>query len=466
MPIKYPKSGKGNKWTIAELKAIGPECKGETLSDGGGLNGEVMVLSGGTVSIKFKYSFRLGDKTPRFYCGTFPSTDLVDIRNKRDKARDLVKQGLDPRVNKIAERIESRNAVQAVLAKEEKRVAEELTIADMFDVWVTDGVNRKDSNKYIRQTFIKYIIPAIGSIQVRKLEYQDLLKIYKKLVADGKSTTAFELSKDFKQMMTWAEKRKPWRLLMVEGNPAGLVEIHKVLPPDFTKERDRILSEGEIKLLKNAFDDISQTYVDALKKYDSERPLKKEVQHAMWICLSALTRIAETLKAEWKHIDFDKRTWFIPAANTKKVGKGKQTDHLIYLSDFTFSQFKMLYEITGDSNWVFPARYKEGSVCEKSASKQIGDRQVKFKSRTRKLKCRVESNSLVIGDEKWTPHDMRRTGATMMQQLDVARDIINLCQHHAVGSKNDRHYLLHDFKDKQEAAWKVLGDRLQALLSQ
>ena len=464
MPTRYPKSGKGSKWTIAELKAIGPECKGETLADGGGLNGEVKVLSGNVVSIKFKYSFRLGNKTPHFYCGTFPFTDLVVIRDERDRARDLVKQGLDPRVNKIAEKIEGRNAVQAVLAQEEQRVAEELTISDMFDVWVMDGVNRKDSNKYIKQTFMKYIIPAIGSIQVRKLEYQDLLKIYKKLVADGKSTTAFELSKDFKQMMTWAEKRKPWRLLMVEGNPADLVEIHKILPANFTKERDRVLSVDEIKRLKNAFDEISLTYEGAPEKYGTERPLKKEVQHAIWICLSTLTRIAETLKAEWRHINFDNRTWFIPAENTKKVGRRKQTDHIIYLSDFTLNQFKKLHQLTGDSSWVFPARYNDGAVCEKSASKQVGDRQVKFKSRTRKLKCRVETNSLVIGDEKWTPHDMRRTGATMMQQLDVPRDVINLCQHHAIGTKLDRHYLLHEYKDKQEAAWSALGNRLQAIL--
>lgn len=465
MAIRYPKSGKGNKWTIVELKAIGPDWRGETLSDGGGLYGEVMVSLRNTVSIKFKYSFRLGEKTPRFYCGTYPHRDLGVIRELRDSARDLVKQGMDPRVKKVVDKIEGRKAAEAVLFLDEQRKAEELTIKNMFDVWIVDGVSRKDGNKYIKQTFSKYIIPAIGEIEVRKLGYQDLLKIYKKLVADGKNATAFELSKDFKQMMVWAEKRKPWRSLMLEGNPAELVEIHKILPLNFSKERDRVLSVEEIRALKNVFDGMSQIYDDASKKCDVERPLKKEVQHAVWICLSALTRISETLKAEWKDIDFDRRTWLIPAENTKKVGKGKQTDHIIYLSDFTLNQFKLLHGITGDVPWVFPAKYKDGPVCEKSASKQIGDRQVKFKSRTRKLQGRVETNSLVIGNEKWTPHDMRRTGATMMQQLDIHRDVINLCQHHAVGSKIDRHYLLHDFKDKQEAAWRILGERLHEILN-
>jgi integrase len=62
-------------------------------------------------------------------------------------------------------------------------------------------------------------------------------------------------------------------------------------------------------------------------------------------------------------------------------------------------------------------------VCLKSASKQVGDRQVSFKKRTKKLQFRVENNSLVLGGREWTPHDLRRTGATMMQELKVPIDM-------------------------------------------
>ncbi|MDO8812457.1 MAG: site-specific integrase, partial [Gallionella sp.] len=121
--------------------------------------------------------------------------------------------------------------------------------------------------------------------------------------------------------------------------------------------------------------------------------------------------------------------------------------------------------LTGDSEWAFPARYKEGHVCEKTVSKQVGDRQVKFKSRTRKLQCRVENNSLVVGDEEWTPHDLRRTGATLMQKLKISREVVNLCQNHVIGSKVDRVYLLDDYADDKREAWNKLGDRLEAILS-
>jgi integrase len=207
----------------------------------------------------------------------------------------------------------------------------------------------------------------------------------------------------------------------------------------------------------------AQSYADAPNKYGIERPLKQEAQIALWLCLGTLCRIGELLMMEWRHVDFVKRTWFIPAANTKGE-RGKKRDQLVYLSDFTLAQFKQLHTLTGDSKHAFPARYNDGHVCVKSASKQVGDRQLQFKQRTHKLQCRVENNSLVLGYREWIPHDLRRTGATMMQKLKISREVINLCQNHAIGSKVDRSYLLDDYADEKRAAWEKLGNRIEAVI--
>jgi len=227
-----------------------------------------------------------------------------------------------------------------------------------------------------------------------------------------------------------------------------------------------VLSIDEIKAIDKRFNELEKTYSEASRKYGTERPIKKEVQLAMWLSLSCLTRIGETLMAEWQHIDYKARTWFIPKENTKKSGKkDTRTDHTIYLSDFSIEKLKHLQELTGHSKWLFPATYNDSHVCEKSASKMIGDRQIAFKNRKKKLSCRVENNSLVIGDKKWTPHDMRRTGCTMMQELGVDREIVNLCQHHKVGSAVDQHYLKHQYQDRQEEAWERLGNHLEAIFN-
>jgi len=306
----------------------------------------------------------------------------------------------------------------------------------------------------------------LGNIELRHLTENHLRDVYRSIISSGKVATSVELSKDIGQMLRWGIGRKPWRALLVDGNPSELVEIKKLLPKGYTKERKRMLSVDEIRRLKFIFDDTTQTYLAATRKYSVERPLKKEVQLAMWICLGTLSRIGELLMTEWKHVDFVARTWFIPAENVKGEDSTK-CDQLVYLSDFTLDKFQRLYALTGDTMWAFPARYKDGHVCVKSASKQIGDRQIKFKSRTKKLQYRVENNSLVLGENEWTPHDLRRTGATIMQKLKpkISRDVINLCQNHVIGTKVDRVYLLDDYADEKRDAWYRLGDYLDAILN-
>ena len=383
---------------------------------------------------------------------------LAEAKAFNANVQSLARDGIDYQTQQIEQK-----QIKVDVAEQLKN--EVSTFNDLYLIWLRDGVNRSDGNKYISQSFSKHAIPVLGAIEVRKLTEHHLRKVYRLIIESGKVATAVELSKDIGQLLRWAEKRKPWRALLIDGNPSELVEIKKLVPKGYTKERKRMLSIDEIKKLKFIFDSTAQSYLDAPTKYGTERPLKKEVQIAMWLCLSTICRIGELLMTEWKHVDFKERTWFIPAANTKGE-QGAKTDQLVYLSDFALDQFKQLQVLTGGTLWAFPAIFKEGHVCVKSASKQIGDRQVQFKKRSKKLASRVESNSLVLsGDEEWTPHDLRRTGATLMQQLKVHRDVINLCQNHVIGSKVDRVYLLDEYADEKREAWRKLGDRVEAILN-
>lgn len=459
---RYPKSGKGCKWTIKELAAIKPEWKGDTLSDGEGLSGEVRYS--GSVSIHFRYAFKWVNKVTWQYCGAYPTNDMTVIREERNKARDLVKAGIDPRANKKVVKIEAQAAIVDVIRADEQKRASALTFQDLHTVWLKDGVNRSDGNKYITQSFQRHALPTLGIIEVRNLTENNLRSVYRAIITAGKTPTAIELSKDIGQMLRWAEKRKPWRALLIDGNPAELVDIKQLVPKSYIKERKRLLSIEEIVKLKTIFKTAEKNCAETSHKNVTECTLKKEAQLALWICLGTICRIGELLKTEWKHINFEQRTWFIPAANTKGE-QGRKSDHIIYISDFTLDKFKQLHALTGASKWGFPGRITNSHVDIKTVSKQVGDRQVKFKSRTRKLKNRVEDNSLVLGNEDWTPHDLRRTGATMMQKLKVNREVINLCQNHVIGSKVDRVYLLDDYADEKREAWNKLGNRLEAILS-
>lgn len=117
------------------------------------------------------------------------------------------------------------------------------------------------------------------------------------------------------------------------------------------------------------------------------------------------------------------KTWFVPKQNTKTG-----VDWVAYLSEFSLRSFRALHRLTGSgesrSPWCFPAALREGHLDLKTISKQVGDRQMRFKRR-KPLKNRRNDNSLVLSGGKrgeWTPHDLRRTAATMMQSLGVSLD--------------------------------------------
>lgn len=329
----------------------------------------------------------------------------------------------------------------------------------MFETWIEIGVTRSDGNAEIKSQFNKHVLPVIGHIEVRALTDADLVKIYRGRIEAGHDATAVSLSNLIGQMFGWAEKRNPWRLMLQEqGNPAALVDITKLVSKDYVGERDRVLSDSEIKRLWQAFVTVQSTYDAAPNKYTVERPLPVTTQGAVWICLSTLCRIGELLQTEWAHLDLDVGTWTIPAELVKGRGKKKQPHH-VTLSPFALEQFKRIHAVTGSSRWVFPNTDGTDHIDTKSAAKAVADRQVKFHDRA-ELSRRVSTNSLAL-DERWTPHDLRRTGTTIMQRLGVSLDVIDRCQNHLLaGSKVRRHYMHHDYANEKNQAWKKLSDEL------
>ncbi|CAG8864157.1 tyrosine-type recombinase/integrase [Pseudomonas fluorescens] len=465
---RYPKAGKGGEWKVKELLIIPIDWKGDTISDGGGLFGEVRVKADGSISIRFKYAFRWNGKVAWHQCGTFPDSGIASIRAERDRARQKVAEGINPSDDKKANRIKEQAANKAIIADAEREATENLAVADLFDAWLTDGVARQDGNAELRRNFGKNVLPIIGKKALRDLTEKDLLAVLRAVRARGLNRAVVILNNDMGQMLRWAEKRKPWRSLMIDGNPSELVEVEKLLDHDYQEQRDRVLSADEIRELRDIFEHMERDYValPAGQKYSGVRPLERKAQLALWICLSTLCRIGELLKSEWQHVDLDKGTWLLPAENTKGQ-RGKRQDHHVFLSVFALLQFKELHTLTGDTPYLFPNTNNDGHVDLKSISKRVGDRQEKFKNRSKPLSGRRHDNTLVLNNGTkggWTPHDLRRTGATMMQELGVTLEIIDRCQNHLLGgSKVRRHYLHHDYANEKRNAWRLLGERLETL---
>lgn len=457
------------KLTVKQLEALTSADDGRTLREDGGLTAKVRAGVRG-VTLLFRYEFTLHGSKRDHRLGSWPKKPLAQIRAERDEMRASVTKGIDPTAARKAAKIEAQTAINATIAVAEREITENKTITDLFEEWMCDGVSRQDGNAELRRSFSKDVLPVIGNKPLRDLTEKDLLIVLRLIKARGLNRAVVIRSKDIGQMLRWAEKRKPWRALMVDGNPAYLIDVNKLLDHDYQEQRDRLLSIDEIRELRDIFARLERDY-DALpagQKYSGIRPVNPRVQCAVWICLGTLCRIGELLKSEWRHVDLDKGTWLIPA-NATKGHRGKRQDHHVFMSPFVQTQFKLLLEETGHTRFCFPSKDEKSHVNTKTVSKLIGDRQCRFKNRSKPLAGRHHDDSLVLNkgsQGEWTPQDLRRTGATMMQGLGITIEIIDRCQNHVLGgSKVRRHYLHHNYAKEKTEAWRLLGVRLEKIFA-
>jgi integrase len=137
---------------------------------------------------------------------------------------------------------------------------------------------------------------------------------------------------------------------------------------------------------------------------------KQKTQLTLWISLGTLCRIGELLQAEWKSVDLDRQTWFLPSENVKGT-RSKKQDHHVFLSPFALHFIQELKNLTGDSQWCFPNKQDDQHVDMKVVSKQVGDRQARFKNR-KALSRRRHDDTLVLDDGQngdWTSSTAAKT---------------------------------------------------------
>lgn len=439
------------KLTVKQLEALNTVNKGQRISDGSGLYGVVRANETGT-SVLFRWRYRFDGKLKDFNCGTWPAKSLSEVRDARRLAEDSVKQGRDPMADRQADRLKKQADQAEAIACQESRLAEveaqaaRMTVKQLFERWERRGLNgRKDKGAEVRRSFEKDILPGLGDIAAEDVKRGMIADCLDDVVERGAPVIARNLLGDLRQMFGFAIKRN-----YVENDPTSHLKRD-----DFGKkvERDRVLDDDEIKML--------------VKKL-ADADLQEASIAACWIMLSTCCRVGEISQARWEHINLDAGTWWKPSGITKGA-----KEHTVYLSEFAKAHFLTLQRLVMESAakegvkpspWVLPAsRQGAGHVCLKSLAKQIGDRQRGDKE---PMKNRAKmTQALELPKGKWTPHDLRRTGATLMGKLGVRPDVIEKCLSHVEQNRLVRIYQRQTLQAEQAEAWRLLGDRLELLTS-
>ena len=428
--------------TEVTLKSLKSPDTGKYLYDGNSIRGLVRENKSG-ISVSFNLRFKLNGKADEISLGTWPRKSLKEIRATAIEAKNLLASGLSPNDQRRLEKEELRSKqlekLSASKHKHNQLVAlqRRQTIRDLFTLWQRLALkNRIDQGKEVTRMFKKDVLEVIGDIAVEDVRKVHINLVLNPILERGANRMAKVILSLTRQMFRFAQDQG-----MLEFDPTASIRKAKIGGAD--NIRDRILSDKEIRELVTLIPNAN---------------LLKSTEAAIWIMLSTLARIGEVCKAEWSHINLDTATWIIPAQNSKNG-----LNHEIHLSEFAIRQFNELLAIKSSNRWLFPNNNDSSHVNVKSISKQIGDRQ--RPSGTNVLKGRTKLNgSLMLSNGKWTPHDLRRTGATIMGELGIDDNIIEKCLNHIEKNRIKRTYQHQRRKTHQINAWGKLGEHLSNLL--
>lgn len=428
------------KITTKALEALKPSDHGKRISDGDRMFGIVRAVKNDpeAVSVDFEWRYNFGGKVRQVRIGAWPRMTLKAIRDERDTLKGKIKDGIDPlaekeadRLKKQADQIEAKrtqiNRLQELAAKDAR-----MTVRDLFEFWQrTDLRKRQDGGSEALRAFEADVFPLIGEVAAADVTKAHIQRIIDTMLTRGVKRMTERVFSDLRQLFGFALDRDH-----IEADPTARIKKHKI---GGSVERDRVLSEAEL--------------IELFKRLPMSG-LVESSQCALTIQLATITRIGEVLGARWEHVDFERRLWTLP-----ETKNGKR--HTVHLNDMALRQFETLRQHTGLTEWVFPASRLNGPVCAKTVTKQVADRQ---RGNGEPMRGRSkQTDSLALAGGQWRPHDLRRTGATLMAELGVLPDVIERCLNHTEQTKVKRIYQRAQYEAPMREAWQRLGERLALL---
>ena len=312
--------------TDTAIRTAKPTDKAVKLFDGGGLYLEIAPSGGKWWRLKYRFQ----GKEKRISLGTYPTVSLKDARERREQAKRLIEQGIDP----SNQRKEAKAAAAAI--EQEQNTTFEAVARDWFskkrNAW-TPGHQKKILSRLENQLF-----PFLGAKLFSSLEPGDFLAAIQKAESRGAIETAHRLAQLCGQVSRYARIVGLTRYDVA----AGLTEA---LTPVQTNHYATITDPAEVGHLLRAIDE-----------YAGE----PSICFALKVLPFVFVRSVELRGAEWREFDFESATWIIPAERMKM-----KRPHTVPLAHQVITLLNDLHSLTGSGRYLFPSLF--------SASRPISD---------------------------------------------------------------------------------------------
>ena len=312
---------------------------GTKLNDGGGLY--LYIQPTGTKV--WRYDYAIAGKRKTLTLGVYPTLSLGEARKKHLQAKQKVSDGVDPAEEKQIQKQE--------LAKQrdENALTFERVTQEWFDV--VQGKNVERTQRTIKGRLNLHVFPVIGKTPIKKLTFDDCLKIVRGLERKKKYAMAIRIAGLLRQICRYAQART-----YVPYNVADSITMVMEKRPDNNSKGLPAITDrdGVADMLRKIW---KRAEVDGVSPY---------MATAMKLFCYLPQRAQEILKGTWDEVDLENGVWQIDGQRMKTRKK-----HSIPLCSQVVSLLQNLSNYRTSSPYMFPSGSKIGHLISDSVNKNM-----------------------------------------------------------------------------------------------
>ncbi len=335
------------------------------LFDGGGLYLEVSPAG----SKMWRVKYRFGGKEKRLALGIYPDVSLASARQKRDEARKVLADGIDP-----SEQRKAAKAVRAGLA------------ANTFEVigreWYAKvSANMAESTKdNLLRRLETYIYPRIGDRPITSIVAVDLIAVIELIEKRGALDIARRAHNIMGRIFRYAVGRG-----LASRDPSRDIELGDILPPMDVQHHASVIEPKAVGGLMRAIEGFTGSVT---------------TRCALRLAALVFVRPGELRHAEWTEFDFKKAEWRIPAAKMKM-----REQHIVPLSAQALGILKEIQPLTGRGRYAFPSERGDGRPMSENT-------------------VNAALRRMGYAKEEMTGHGFRSTASTLLHELGFPHAVI------------------------------------------
>lgn len=330
----------------------------------------------------WRLKYRFNDKEKLLSLGVYPDVGLKDARDRRDIARKLLADGIDPSENRKAQKT----------AKVERAANSFEVVAREWYAKHASGWAEHHSNRTIRR-LERDIFPWIGGRAIADVTAPELLGAVRRIEKRGALETAHRALGNCGQVFRYAIATG-----RATRDPSG--DLRGALPPVKGKHFAAMTEPKQVADLLRTLDGYQGTLTVAC---------------ALRLAPLVFVRPGELRNAEWADIDLDAAEWRYTVTKTN-------TAHIVPLATQAVAILRELHALTGTARLVFPGARTNGRPMSDNA-------------------ILAAMRRLGIAKDEMSGHGFRAMARTILDEvLGVRPDLIEHQLAHAVKDPNGRAY--------------------------